>query len=57
VETVASLTDRRLAAVRASFAELAGEAAAGQMSYLGFLAELLMAECDERACRRAGSSR
>lgn len=43
----------RLPTIRASFAELADEAAAEQMSYRGFLAELLMAECDDRARRRA----
>lgn len=36
-------------------AELASEAAAEQMSYLGFLAELMMAECDDRARRCAGA--
>ena len=43
----------RLPTIRANFAELADEAAAEQMSYRGFLAELLMAECDDRARRRA----
>lgn len=43
----------RLPTIRASFPDLADEAAAEQMSYRGFLAELLMAECDDRARRRA----
>lgn len=43
----------RLPTIRANFAELADEAATEQMSYRGFLTELLMAECDDRARRRA----
>ena len=43
----------RLPTIRARFPDLADEAAAEQMSYRGFLAELLMAECDDRARRRA----
>ncbi|WP_100470932.1 IS21-like element helper ATPase IstB [Mycobacteroides abscessus] len=43
----------RLPTIRANFPDLATEAAAEQMSYRGFLAELLMAECDDRARRRA----
>jgi len=43
----------RLPTIRTNFAELADEAATEQMSYRGFLAELLMAECDDRARRRA----
>jgi DNA replication protein DnaC len=39
--------------VRAQFPELAEAAARDQMSYRGFLAELLMAECDDRARRRS----
>ncbi|GAA3222441.1 hypothetical protein GCM10020216_034680 [Nonomuraea helvata] len=43
----------RLPSIRAQFPELAESAARDQMSYLGFLAELLMAECDDRARRRS----
>lgn len=43
----------RLPTIRAKFPELAESAAREQMSYLGFLAELLMAECDDRAWRRS----
>lgn len=43
----------RLPTIRDNYAELAAEAAAEQMSYLGFLAELMMAECDDRARRCA----
>ena len=43
----------RLPTVRAQFPDLAEAAAREQMSYRGFLAELLMAECDDRARRRA----
>lgn len=43
----------RLPTIRAKFPELAETAAREQMSYLGFLAELLMAECDDRARRRS----
>jgi DNA replication protein DnaC len=43
----------RLPTIRSQFDELAGQATREQMSYLGFLAELLMAECDDRARRRA----
>jgi hypothetical protein len=39
--------------IRAQFPELAEAAAREQMSYRAFLAELLMAECDDRACRRS----
>ncbi|MEU9455826.1 ATP-binding protein [Streptomyces sp. NPDC048277] len=42
----------RLPTIRAQFPELAEAAARDQMSYRGFLAELLMAECDDRARRR-----
>ncbi|MFF5846437.1 ATP-binding protein [Streptomyces massasporeus] len=42
----------RLPTIRAQFPELAEAAARDQMSYRGFLAELLMAECD-RARRRS----
>jgi len=43
----------RLPTIRARFPELAEAAATEQMSYRGFLAELLLAECDERARRRS----
>ncbi|MBG0831625.1 ATP-binding protein [Planomonospora sp. ID67723] len=38
----------RLPTMRGQFTDLAGRAARDQMSYLGFLAELLLAECDDR---------
>src|SRR6516164_10462842 len=43
----------RLPTIRAQFPDLAQAAAREQMSYRAFLAELLMAECDDRARRRA----
>jgi DNA replication protein DnaC len=43
----------RLPTIRGQFSELAEAAGRDQMSYLGFLAELLLAECDERARRRS----
>src|SRR6266487_814748 len=43
----------RLPTIRGQFPELAEAAAREQMSYLGFLAELLLAECDDRARRRS----
>lgn len=43
----------RLPTIRAQFSELAAGATREQMSYLAFLAELLMAECDDRARRRS----
>jgi hypothetical protein len=43
----------RLPTIRGQFPELAEAATREQMSYLGFLAELLMAECDDRARRRS----
>lgn len=43
----------RLPTIRAQFPELAETASREQMSYLGFLAELLMSECDDRARRRS----
>ncbi|MEU7742168.1 IS21-like element helper ATPase IstB [Nonomuraea sp. NPDC049158] len=46
----------RLPTMRGQFTDLAGQAAREQMSYLGFLAELLMAECDYRA-RKASDRR
>jgi IstB-like ATP binding protein len=42
-----------LPTVRAQFPDLAEAAAREQISYRGFLAELLMAECDDRARRRS----
>lgn len=43
----------RLPTIRAKFPDLAEQAAREQMSYLTFLAELLLAECDDRARRRS----
>jgi DNA replication protein DnaC len=43
----------RLPTMRSQFCDLADQAAREQMSYRGFLAELLMAECDDRARRRS----
>lgn len=43
----------RLPTIRQGFADGAERAAAEQMSYRGFLAELLLAECDDRARRRS----
>ena len=43
----------RLPAVRTQFNDLAEAAAKEQWTYRGFLAELLMAECDERMRRRS----
>jgi DNA replication protein DnaC len=43
----------RLPTIRAQFPELAEVASREQMSYMGFLAELLMSECDDRARRRS----
>jgi DNA replication protein DnaC len=43
----------RLPTIRTQFPDLAEAAAREQMSYRGFLAELLMAECDDRARRRS----
>jgi DNA replication protein DnaC len=42
-----------LPTIRAQFPDLAEAAAREQMSYRGFLAEMLMAECDDRARRRS----
>jgi DNA replication protein DnaC len=42
-----------LPTIRGQFSDLAEQAAREQMSYRGFLAELLLAECDDRARRRA----
>ena len=43
----------RLPTLRAQFTDLAEAAAREQMTYRGFLAELLMAECDDRGRRRS----
>jgi hypothetical protein len=43
----------RLPTLRAQFTDLADTAAREQMTYRGFLAELLMAECDDRGRRRS----
>jgi DNA replication protein DnaC len=43
----------RLPTIRAQFPDLAQAAAREQMSYRAFLAELMMAECDDRARRRS----
>lgn len=42
-----------LPTIRAKFPDLAENAVREQMTYTGFLAELLMAECDDRARRRS----
>lgn len=42
----------RLPTLRARFAEIADAADREQLSYRGFLAELLLSECDDRARRR-----
>ncbi|MEU2072514.1 IS21-like element helper ATPase IstB [Streptomyces anulatus] len=43
----------RLPTIRSQFSDVAETAEREQMSYLGFLAELLLAECDDRARRRS----
>lgn len=43
----------RLPTIRTQFGDLAVKAGNDQMSYLVFLAELLLAECDDRARRRS----
>ncbi len=43
----------RLPTIRTRFAEIAAAAEREQLTYLGFLAELVMAECDDRTHRRA----
>lgn len=43
----------RLPTIRSQFSDLADRAARDQMSYRGYLAELLLAECDDRARRRS----
>ena len=44
----------RLPMIRDRVGEIAVAAEREQLSYLGFLAELVMAECDDRDKRRAG---
>jgi DNA replication protein DnaC len=43
----------RLPTIRGRFEEIAAAAQREQLTYLGFLAELVMAECDDRDKRRA----
>ena len=43
----------RLPTIRVQCPDMADAAARDRMSYRGFLAELLMAECDDRARRRS----
>jgi hypothetical protein len=43
----------RLPTIHDRFTEIAAAAEREQLSYLGFLAELVMAECDDRDKRRA----
>ncbi|MFF8717783.1 IS21-like element helper ATPase IstB [Streptomyces sp. NPDC015184] len=43
----------RLPSIRHEFNDIADRAVKDQMTYRGFLAELLMAECDDRARRRS----
>ena len=43
----------RLPTIRERFGEIAAAAQREQLTYLGFLAELMMAECDDRDRRRA----
>ncbi len=43
----------RLPTLRAQFPDLADTASKEQMTYRGYLAELLMAECDDRNRRRS----
>jgi hypothetical protein len=43
----------RLPTIRARFPEIAAAAEREQMTYLGFLSELVIAECDDRSRRRA----
>jgi len=42
----------RLPTIRSRFGEIAAATEREQLSYLGFLAELVMAECDDRGTRR-----
>lgn len=48
----AACRNLRLPTMRGQFSELADAAVRDQMTYRGFLAELLMAECDDRNRRR-----
>ena len=43
----------RLPTIRDRFAEIAAAAEREQLTYLGFLSELVIAECDDRTRRRA----
>ena len=43
----------RLPTIRDRFTEIAAAAEREQMTYLGFLSELVIAECDDRTRRRA----
>ncbi|MGA4543435.1 IS21-like element helper ATPase IstB [Uniformispora flossi] len=43
----------RLPTVRAEFRDAASRSAKDQLTYMGYLAELLLAECDDRARRRS----
>src|SRR5215831_19695283 len=43
----------RLPSIRNEFSDIADRAIKDQMTYRGFLAELLMAECDDRDRRRS----
>ena len=43
----------RLPTIRDRFTEIAAAAEREQLSYLGFLSELVIAECDDRTRRRA----
>ncbi|MFD7626339.1 ATP-binding protein [Streptomyces sp. NPDC059851] len=43
----------RLPSIRNEFSDIADRAMKDQMTYRGFLGELLMAECDDRARRRS----
>lgn len=47
----AACRNLRLPTMRGQFGEVADAAAREQMTYRGFLAELLMAECDDRTGR------
>ncbi|MEV4582322.1 ATP-binding protein, partial [Nonomuraea jabiensis] len=49
----AACRNLRLPTMRGQFSELADAAARDQLTYRGFLAELLMAECDDRNRRRS----
>ena len=50
---VAGCRTLRLPTIRSRFAEIGAAAEREQLTYLGFLAELVMAECDDRTVRRA----